>query len=314
METKLRYREDGTFKIVQFTDLHWQNGEKEDRRTRALIERVMAAEKPDLVVFTGDLIYSLDCRDPKQSLRDAVAPAERTGTPWAAVFGNHDSEGGATRAELMEVLTSQRHCLASAGPVGVHGVGNYALTVADRQGAASSALYFLDSGSYSEDPQVSGYDWIRPSQIEWYRMQSQRLAKASAGAPLPALAFFHIPLPEYADVWRTETCFGHRYEGIACPKFNSGLFAAMKERGDVMGTFCGHDHINDFEGTLGGIRLCYGRASGYHTYGRWLFARGARVIRLREGARTFETWLRLANGLAIRHPRPHKPRFARQGN
>lgn len=313
METKLRFGEDGTFKIVQFTDLHWQNGEKEDRRTRALVERVMAAERPDLVVFTGDLIYSLDCRDPKQSLLEAVAPVERSGTPWAAVFGNHDSEASVSRAELMDALMSQRHCLASPGPKAVHGIGNYALTVADREGVPRAAIYCLDSGSYSEDPGISGYDWIRADQIEWYRMQSQRLGKGAKDGSLPALAFFHIPLPEYADVWRTEVCYGHRNEGVACPKFNSGMFAAMKERGDVMGTFCGHDHINDFEGMLDGIRLCYGRASGYHTYGRWLFSRGARVIRLRQGERRFETWLRLANGLAIRHPRPHKPRNPRRG-
>ncbi len=59
MSRQLSFRPDGTFTIVQFTDLHWKNGEPEDHRTRALMELTLDAEKPDLVVFTGDVIYTL---------------------------------------------------------------------------------------------------------------------------------------------------------------------------------------------------------------------------------------------------------------
>ena len=68
------------------------------------------------------------------------------------------------------------------------------------------------------------------------------------------------------------------------------------KRGDVVGTFVGHDHINDYWGELFGIRLCYGRASGYNTYGKEGFNHGARVIRLTKGERQFESWLRLDDG------------------
>jgi hypothetical protein len=80
---------------------------------------------------------------------------------------------------------------------------------------------------------------------------------------------------------------------------NPGLFAAFLEAGDVMGTFVGHDHVNDFEGELFGIRIGYGRASGFSPYGREGFERGARVIRLQEGERAFATWLRLADGSRV---------------
>jgi hypothetical protein len=30
----------------------------------------------------------------------------------------------------------------------------------------------------------------------------------------------------------------------------------------------GHDHVNDFEGTLYGVRLCYDARAAYNTYGR----------------------------------------------
>ena len=115
----------------------------------------------------------------------------------------------------------------------------------------------------------------------------------SAGELLPALAFCHIPLPEFNDVWDFHTCRGVKGETICCPLINTGLFAAMVEAGDVMGLFCGHDHLNDFIGEVHGIRLAFGRATGYGGYGLEEFARGARMVRLRAGEHAFDTWLRL---------------------
>ena len=97
-------------------------------------------------------------------------------------------------------------------------------------------------------------------------------------------------------MWRTRPCRGHRHEAVCSPALNSGLFAALVEARDVMGAFCGHDHLNDFEGELHGIRLAYGRASGFGDYGREGFPRGARIIRLFAGERRFETWVRIEGG------------------
>lgn len=306
MKQKLRYRCDGTFRIVQFTDLHWSNGELEDQKTRALMERVLTEERPDLIVFSGDVIESHRCADPEQSFRDAVKVAQKSGIPWAAVFGNHDCENNITRSQLMKVQLEHSGSLAEEGPVELDGVGNFVLEVSGTKGQTAAALYFLDSGGYSELESVSGYDWVRRSQVDWFLAQSLQRQDKQSGKPLPALMFFHIPLPEYREVWNRSICFGHRYEKVSCPPLNSGLFAAMVEAGGIRGTFCGHDHINDYTGRLHGIQLCYGRSSGYNTYGRWLYPRGARVIELREG-QDFTTWIRLANGKKVLAGRKHSP-------
>jgi 3',5'-cyclic AMP phosphodiesterase CpdA len=310
MRPALRYSHDGTFTIVQFTDLHWQNGEPEDMRTRGLMERILETEQPDFVVFTGDLIYGGGCTDPCESIRAAVAPVVDRGLPWAAVLGNHDGEGTASRPELMKTLAELPGNVNGAGAGGAEGVGNGAATLTDAAGNAAAGLYFLDTGSYSTVPGIEGYDWIRRSQIDWFLAQSRALSEQNGGRPLPSLVFFHIPLPEYEQVWKTRTCYGWRLEVPGCPRVNSGFFSAMLEAGGVMGTFCGHDHLNDYWGELGGIRLAYGRATGYHTYGRKSFPRGARVIRLRQGEQGFATWVRLDNGEAIRDPQAHAPRAA----
>jgi hypothetical protein len=109
---------------------------------------------------------------------------------------------------------------------------------------------------------------------------------------LPALAFFHIPLPEYTEVVDKPTTVGMHHERICPPPVNSGLFTSMCECKDVMGTFVGHDHTNNYIGCLHNICLAYGYASGrqasrcYHTSGC-----GVRVIELFEGERKFDTWL-----------------------
>ncbi|WNQ11421.1 metallophosphoesterase family protein [Paenibacillus aurantius] len=311
MPKELKFREDRTFTIAQFTDLHWKDGGKEDQQTRRLMEEVLDAEKPDLVVFTGDVIYTgyvtpghPVCEEPLQAFRDAVLPAEERGIPWAVVFGNHDTESGITRDELMAVVLKHPHTVTERGPEKLSGVGNYRLTIGScGNGEAAAQLYFFDSGSYSPLDTVKGYDWIRSDQIDWYREQ----ARQGMNPESPSLAFFHIPLPEFKQVWEQNPCYGHKYEEVCCPAVNSGLFAAMLETGGIGGIFCGHDHVNDYWGELHGIRLCYGRATGYNTYGREGFPRGARMIRLREGERSFDSWLRLAGGLVVHHQPEHTP-------
>lgn len=291
MAKKLEYGPSGTLTIAQFTDLHWENGGEGDQLTKRLMESVIDAENPDLIVFTGDIIDSLACEDPRQSFRQAVSVAEERGVLWAAVFGNHDTEAEVTREQLMEVQREHAFCFSQPGPNEITGIGNYVIEIMDRRNELDKVLYFLDSGSYSLN-RVSGYGSIARDQIAWYESMSSGYRRRY-GRPVPALAFFHIPLPEYDQVWQHGACFGEKHESVCCPQVNTGMFAAMVDMGDVMGTFVGHDHVNDYCGEWHGIRLCYGRKTGYNSYGRDGFAQGARIIRLSEGVSSFETWLRL---------------------
>jgi hypothetical protein len=294
---KLRFRRDGTFTIVQLTDLHWSNGEGADERTGALIHEVLKAERADLVVLTGDIVSGAEARDPSRAWSEVARIVEAHEVPWAAVFGNHDDEGAASRAQMLRAQRRHRLCLSERGPAGLTGVGNYVLPVRSaRSKRLAAALYFLDSGGYDRLG-IGHYGWIAHDQVAWYRRVSALLGRQHRKQEkLPALAFFHIPLPEWDEVWRTQVCRGERHEDVCGPALNTGFFAALVEAGDVMGACCGHDHVNDFEGELHGVRLGYGRATGFGEYGREGFPRGARVIRLREGRRGFDTWMRLEGG------------------
>ncbi|KAL3033771.1 hypothetical protein AAZX31_02G155100 [Glycine max] len=97
----------------------------------------------------------------------------------------------------------------------------------------------------------------------------------------PGLAYFHIPLPEYAT-FDSSNMSGVKQEpdgnGISSPSVNSGFFTTLLAAGDVKAVFTGHDHINDFCGNLMNIQLCYGGGFGYHAYGKAGWPRRARVV------------------------------------
>lgn len=220
--------------------------------------------------------------------------------PFTVTFGNHDDEQGMTRSELYDlirkipgnILPDRR---ANNSP-------DYALPIKSSDGKETDAavLYFFDSHSYSQLPDVKGYDWLTFDQVENYRRLSASFTEANGGKPLPALSFFHIPLPEYNQAASSEgaVLIGTRMEKACAPALNTGMFTAMKEAGDVMGVFVGHDHDNDYAVMWHGILLAYGRYTGGNTVYNHL-TNSARIIVLKEGKRTFETWIDLEGGKRI---------------
>ena len=90
--------------------------------------QIAAAESPDLIVLTGDILSGGGCDDAADALRDVVKIVEGCGIPWAAVFGNHDDEGSADRDELMAVMQDSKLSLSEPGPEDIPGVGNYVFT------------------------------------------------------------------------------------------------------------------------------------------------------------------------------------------
>ena len=89
---------------------------------------------------------------------------------------------------------------------------------------------------------------------------------------------------------------GARMEPACVPQLNTGMFAAMKQSGDIMGVFAGHDHDNDYVVYWRDILLAYGRYTGGNTVYNNI-QNGARVIELKEGAREFKTWIRQKDGV-----------------
>jgi 3',5'-cyclic AMP phosphodiesterase CpdA len=303
MEKELYFNEDGKFKVLQFTDIHFTNDSEADHKTTALMQRILEAENPDFIMLTGDTVYG---PDNTEFLVKALAPVIETGIPWSFVFGNHDTEEGVGYEELFPAFTALPNCLAYNADETVDGMGNHILKVKTREGKTRWVLTGIDSGAYNDLPDVGGYDYIKASQSNWYKNKVRELEGESED--FSSLVFMHIPLPEYNEVWDTQICYGEKREEICCSNVNSGFFTAMLNAGHTKGVFAGHDHINDYMGNLYGIRLAYGRATGYNTYGQEGYLRGARIILLDDkNTETFQTYIRLEDGTVIKEQKLHEP-------
>ena len=269
----LEFNGEGKFKIAQFTDVHLDLGnpyrQAQAEKTIAQMRYILDAERPDLVVFTGDVVTG---KPAAEGWKRVLAPVAERNLPFCVVLGNHDAEQDIPRA-------------------GIAG-----------KKSPAALLYCLDSHDYSTVEGIDGYGWFTQDQIRWYRDRSAAYTGANGGKPLPALAFFHIALPEYVAAWRNpdNTHIGRAAEDECPGELNPGMFAAMVESGDVTGVFVGHDHDIDYVVAEKGIALGYGRFSGDDTTYNNLRP-GVRLLVLTEGERGFETWIHERDGRIVDH-------------
>ena len=166
------------------------------------------------------------------------------------------------------------------------------------------------------------WSWVRPEQLAWY-VETSRALERACGGPVPSLLFLHVPLHEHRAMWENDAArraaraagedgpapqhgvTGERNEEECAGAFNSGLLAAALSRGDVLGIFCGHDHVNDYAGDYFGVRLGYAANAGFAPYGLGgeedHRLRGARVFDLDErDPRRFATRMVRASDYGVR--------------
>jgi predicted MPP superfamily phosphohydrolase len=253
-----RINENGKFKIMQVADLHLSTGLGKcqdpvpaepipgqkcdaDIRTLEFVERLLDDEKPDLIVLTGDQLNGKTAKDVQSAILKFAKLFIDRKIPYASIFGNHDDEGNFERKELMTMIEDLPYSLSEPGPDDVDGIGNYIVEVLGPSSTTHSALtlYLLDTHSYSPDErQFRGYDWLKPSQIKWFKNKAQSLKKKHDQYTHMHMnmAFIHIPLPEYRD--SSNYWIGNWTEPTTAPGFNSGFKDALVDEG-VLFVSCG---------------------------------------------------------------------------
>lgn len=308
---RLHFKPDGTFKIVHVTDTHYEIGPNaascqgrpwyeskyqpcSASNTTEFLARVLRDERPDLVVFTGDIVTGRTIPATK-GMDELYGVATAAGVPWAATLGNHDDDDGLSRKEVMEYIAGMPGGLSQVNPlVSSAGdrygprtaYGNFVLEIYNDSSTAAPSFrtYHLDSDSYLHS--------VNDGQIAWFNRTAAALA---AVAPAPALAFFHHPLEQYNSALRHRSPIsGEIHDAVhfrhpEWPRHGSGLFHELRE-GRVVATFCGHDHNNDFCTTHAGVQLCYSGAAGYQAYQRVGRSRRVRVAALRQWGAELRSW------------------------
>lgn len=290
---------DRDFKVMQLTDIHigagWMSLKKDAMALNA-VAAMITAEKPDLVVVTGDIAYPVPFQSGTfNNLSGAkvfAALMEKLGVYWTVSFGNHDTEAYSyyNRETISEFYENRKFCLFSRGPEDVDGYGNHVINVKNSKGEITQSIFMFDSHSYTDGDYFGifwKYDNIHENQVEWYKQTIKALNAQNAAvtnnpeAVVKSSAFFHIPLTEQRDAWYEFMDNGYKdtenvkliygvagedgkivYPGMG----EDGLFEAMLELGSTKAVFCGHDHENNFSVDYKGIRLSYAMSVDYLAY------------------------------------------------
>lgn len=292
----LRFGEDGKFKIMQINDTQDTHNLRD--RTAKFIKKAIETEKPDLVVIVGDMLYDAYlCANEEtipQALRCLGDIINETKTPFAVTFGNHDHdlEDIVSIKEMADVFLEYEYCVN-----GTDGCdpGTYNIPILSSDGSSYALnVYMMDTNN--KNPDVGGYQGVYPYQVQWYKDKSDELKAGNGGKAVPSILFQHIPtkeiyqLLEVADKTEAATAVYSADEGqwyklseekiidratgmgeVPCPEnldVVTGQYEAWLEKGDIVGAFFGHDHVNNFVGkTDDGIVMGYNGGTGFKTYG-----------------------------------------------
>lgn len=306
----LRFDENGEFKILHLCDL--QDDYPADANMFVYINTILEVYEPDLVILGGD--NTVGEKETKElAIAEIVKPFVDHKVPFTLVFGNHDYQQGYNNDELFEMYKKSggEYCIAYDAVPELHGTATHNLPIyASKSDDIKFNLWMFDSGAYvhNENGDEIGYDCVTENQIKWYRETSDALAE-QAGGRVPSLAFQHIIVGDVYDALFAESPIAlgeitrefngkiysflpklHNFTGFLleypCPGvYNHGQFDAMVMHGDVLGIFSGHDHINDFETDLKGIKII-NTPSATQTHYSNAVNNGGRLITIKEN----DTW------------------------
>ena len=99
MKIKLK---NNKIKIMQITDTHIGNlpYHEDDHKTFALIDKMISQEKPDLIIHTGDIMWSDGVKKIEEIFPYVMERFDAHKIPMAITFGNHEAESYVSKAEF----------------------------------------------------------------------------------------------------------------------------------------------------------------------------------------------------------------------
>lgn len=287
--SQLKFR-DGRFRILVLSDTQDDHHPSPDMLN--LISKAIEETKPDLIVFTGDLIEDtrpidfftddepfrdgvvvksfgkIDAEKTRENVEKAIAPVlsvfQESGVPFALVQGNNDYKAGISNEQWLAYYSEYSNCLTFDESDDGEGRIDYHLEIGGSGVSDKFNLWIMDTGRHG----------LNSDQIEWYRSACDALTARNGGKPVPAFVFQHIQADDIGNLFvecspfdsgakakgtkfyrlNPETASGRNYFAYP-PCEPTEEFRAWKEQGDVIGAYFGHQHVEGFTGTYDGIEM-----------------------------------------------------------
>jgi hypothetical protein len=292
----------GPFRILQLTDTHFgrpKDGDKaKDEKSRVLIRTLIDENQPSMAFHTGDFINN----DMDGVEHSAIGFMNDLGIPWSVVFGNHD-HGPATGSLTMEDYYAkfQNHAVGfikvpeHEAADGVKTTREYCFRIDVRaKDAPAPGFTLIGFNCGKRKPALH----VPESQMAW--MKAQLEADAKLGRTHPIIVMQHVPTVDFKTLYDSGKATGRKGEDVCFESDTGAVLDAYSASKRVRAVFVGHDHVNDYIGEQKGVKLVYGRVSGWAGYGDW--QRGGRTIDLDLTKGTMKTRVVLPRGVSDEKP------------
>lgn len=278
--------------ILQVSDLHLKDypWNEEDQKTLYHLKKTIRLQQPDMVVFSGDMVWSSICKDPLNSFTALFNFCQSLDTPVVFTYGNHDSNHSQlSRRKLRELEQSFDFKIAKQNKMIDLDRECFAIELVC-QNDRRWLMCVIDSGGYCQSCE-SRYEWVTTQQIQWLNKTIKSYQKHTPS--IQVIVVQHIPLTEYFEAYqlnKEQLIHSHpeEYFRVDSPDVDSGMFDFLMNEPAIKGMFVGHNHNNFFDMVYKNVRLIFGRVSGYSANAN--IERGVRLINL--GAQLNSTILR----------------------
>ncbi|KAF7291247.1 Metallo-dependent phosphatase-like protein [Mycena indigotica] len=311
-QRKLTFDAAGNFKVVSFSDMHF--GERpgdgswaawgpehimQDAATQKVHGAVLDHEKPDYVVFNGDIITgeNVFAFNATGYLDQAYAPTVARKIPFSVAHGNHDNANNINHQIEIEyeqaTYSELSYTRSDVGPK-PYGSGNYWVPVYAHRKAVVPALimWFFDSRAFVSGtgngpgpvPDAANYYWVDPETVPAYMKEQRELMSKTWGKVPPALIFVHIPVQKAQPLASLPSAGDHddepnpsaqgflnnTYTGLDLPFWNEIIALSNQPAGNVLAVTSGHDHGESWcarsLNISASIPICFNGHSGYGGY------------------------------------------------
>lgn len=259
------------FRILIFTDLHYGESDIADNKSNVFQEHMLDLEKPDFVVFNGDMSSEYAITGDNLTWwttqwRRYTSVVRLKQIPYALNIGNHDvvADSG------MDILEYDK----------IHG---YPWSYTTASLVQEIPIYASQNGTNT----IAYYIWIVSPDVDIAHLTEW----SSNSNKTHGQMFIHIPLSQALSLTNKQ---GIHNEFISCSSgSNDKMIKIIMSVQNVDCIWHGHDHMNNYFGYVN--QQCFGsaRKSGYGGYNG--LTPGVSVIDLVDNGRSWKSHVRLSD-------------------
>lgn len=255
------YKDD--YKIMQLTDLHLGITSDIEKQFTFLRKNILEAD-PSLIILTGDIFMLANTTIVDSTIRFF----DEFQINYAFTYGNHDNQGEFDSNYIARALQKSQYCV-NPDEIGddVYGYTNFYIDIKDGDNIKYRIL-IIDSNSYHNIGYDYKYDIIHKDQLDHFK----KAYNDEEDKTYETLAFFHIPLYEFADAYEEYVKgdligegSGVNNEPVSYGYERTDAFDVLKSINTKL-ISVGHDHVNDSDLTYKDVILSYGIKSTDEIY------------------------------------------------